>query len=255
MKAALYTLLATLMTSVAGTAQEKFDVRIVRDTRNDFGLSYNFFAGDDLDDFRTTIKGFGSGFLLDVFSGRFSKDILWIGTESVNLTVGAGAAISKYRFSEPVIFFEENGEYFYTLDDDPAHSYGNGFFSGDKSKMVIGSFIFPANINFDLGKFYLSTGGFLDVYLAGMHKLKYTVDGDRRKEVIRNDKFNDFPINKTKWGLGAMLMHKQSGVSAGVTYMLTPFFKENTAFPEMREVRVSFSYDLSLFDGKKKKFK
>jgi hypothetical protein len=244
--------LFTLILFSSASAQDKFQVRVVHDSRTDFGLSYNFFTGDGIDDFRTTIKGFGSGFLLDAFTGRMSTDILLIGTEDVNLTVGAGAAISKYRFSEPLVFFEENGEYTYSRDMDPDHSYGTGFFSNDKSKLVIGSFIFPVNLNFNLGKFYLSTGGSLDVFLSGKHKLKYTEDGDRRKEVIRNDQFNDFPINKLKWGLGAMLLHKPSGVSAGVTYMLTPFFKDESNFPEMREVRVSFSYDLSILSDKRK---
>jgi hypothetical protein len=73
------------------------------------------------------------------------------------------------------------------------------------------------------------------------------VDGERVKEVIKNDRFNDFPVNRLKWGLGAMIFHKPTGWSAGVTYMMTPFFKENSNFPELREVRVSLSYDLSRF--------
>lgn len=249
MKTKIYALLVSLLCSTVLVAQDKFDVRVVTDTRSDLGLSYNFFTGENVDDFRTTINGFGSGFLFDAFSGRFSQDILQIGTDGVNLTLGAGGAISKYRFSEPLVLFEEDGEFLYTRDADPTHEYGPGFFSGDKSKLVIGTVIFPANINFDLGKFYLSAGGSYDVYLYGKHKRKYTVDGNRLKEVIRNDKLNDFPINKTKWALGAMLLHKASGVSAGVTYTLTPFFRDNSNFPEMREVRVSFAYDLSLFDG------
>ena len=252
MNAKFYLILTALITSASLFAQDKFEIRIIHDTRSDFGLAYNFFTGENPDDFRTSIKGFGSGFLLDAFSGRFSQDLLLVGTEKINITLGAGASIAKYRFSEPLVFYEENGEYGYERDIDPTHTYGDGFLSNDKSKLVIGSFIFPANLNFDLGEFYLSTGGTLDVYVTGKHKLKYTVDGERVKEVIRNDRFNDFPIHKTQWGLGAMLLHKRSGVSAGVTYMLTPFFEENSAFPEMREVRVSFSYDLSLFDNKKK---
>lgn len=248
MKTKIYLICLSLISSASLFAQSKFDVRVIENMRSDFGLSYNFFTGDEADDFRTTINGFGSGFLFDAFSGRFSKDILWMGTDDVNVTVGAGIAISKYRFSEPLVFIEENEVYSYGFDNDPAHAYGSGFFSGDKSKLVVGSVIFPVNLNFDLGEFYFSTGGTMDVYLSGKHKRKYTVDGERVKEVLRNDKLNDFPINKTKWGLGAMLLHKESGISAGVTYMLTPFFEDNSNFPELREVRVSFAYDLSIFD-------
>lgn len=251
MKTALYALAALFLTTSLH-AQKSFDVKIVSDSRSDFGLGYNFFIGDQSEDFSTSIKGFGSGFLFDVFSGRMSTDILWMGTESVHLTVGAGAAIMKYRFSNPLIFTTENNNYGYTFDTDPAHSYGNGFFSNDKSKLVVASFIFPVNLNFDLGKFYFSAGGLFDVFLTGKHKLKYTEDGDRKKEMIRHDDFKNFPINKTKWGVGAMLMHKESGINAGFTYMLTPFFKETSAFPELREMRISFGYDLSIFDQHKR---
>jgi len=245
MRKYFYATLSLLLLTVGMTAQNSFEVKITGDSRSDFGLGYNFFVGDNTDDFRTTIKGFGSGFLLDAFTGRYSKDILWIGTEDVHLTIGAGGTISKYRFSEPIIFTDEDGMYGYTFDEDPTHSYGNGFFSNDKSKLVAGSIIFPVNLNFDVGKFYLSAGGTMDVLVTTKHKLKYTVDGERVKEVIRNDRFNDFPLNRVKWGLGGMIMHKPSGISAGVTYMMTPFFKENSDFPELSEVRVSFSYDLS----------
>jgi hypothetical protein len=247
MRKYLYTTLSALLFAGTMMAQSAFKVKIVHDARSDFGLGYNFFVGDNADDFRTTIRGFGSGFLFDAFTGRYSKDIVSIGTEGVNLTIGAGGTISKYRFSEPLILTDEAGVYGYTFDEDPTHSYGSGFFSNDKSKLVTGTFIFPVNLNITAGDFYLSGGGTMDILVTGKHKLKYTVDGERVTEVIKNDRFNDFPVNRLKWGLGAMIFHKPTGWSAGVTYMMTPFFKENSNFPELREVRVSLSYDLSRF--------
>ena len=251
MKAKLYLLCLTLLCStvVSGQLDNSFQLRILKNMRSDWGLSYNFFAGDNIDDFQTSIKGFGSGFLLDAFAGRFSKDIVYLGTEDVHLTLGAGIAISKYKFSEAIIFDKENNTYSYHIDDNPAHEYGNGFFSNDKSKLVTSTITFPAYLNFDVGSMYVSVGGMLDLFLAGKHKLKYTEDGKREKVVIRNEDFNDFPINKTKWGVGGMIMHKPSGVNVGVTYMLTPFWKASSDFPEMNEVRVSFSYDLALLDN------
>lgn len=248
MKTKCYAFFFSLFFGFSLHAQDRFDVRVIENTRSDMGLSYNFLVGDNTDDFRTTIKGFGSGFLFDFLSGRFSKDVIWMGTDNVNLTLGVGANVAKYRFSEPLVFFEEGGQHQYSRDLDPTHSYGEGFFSGDKSKLVIASVVFPANVNFDLGKFYASAGATFDVYAFAKQKNKYTVDGDRKKEVLKNDTMNDFPFNKTKWGLSAMMLHKNSGLSMGITYMLTPMFKEDSLFPEMREVRVSFAYDLSMFD-------
>lgn len=247
MKAKIYLLCISLFATNLVSGQG-FQFRVLKNTRSDWGLSYNFFHGDNVDDFRTSIKGFGSGFLLDAFTGRYSKDIIYLGTNDVHLTLGAGVALSKYKFSEPLIFEEADGDFGYRIDDDPTHEYGNGFFSNDKSKLVVGTFTFPAYLNFDIGSMYISAGGMLDLFLSGKHKLKYTVDGKRQTEVIKNEDFNDFPINKTKWGVGGMIMHKPSGVNVGITYMLTPFFKDNSAFPEMNEVRISFSYDLSWLD-------
>lgn len=247
MKARLQLLALCLLISGAISAQD-FQFTILKNTRTDWGLSYNFFTGADADDFRTTIRGFGSGFLLDAFTGRYSKDIVFIGTNDVHITLGAGVALSKYRFSEPLIFEEVDGSFGYRIDDDPTHEYGNGFFNNDKSKLVVGTFTFPAYLNFDIGSWYVSAGGMVDLFLSGKHKLKFTQDGERQTQVIKNNDFNDFPINKTKWGLGGMIMHKPSGVNVGITYMTTPFFKDNTNFPELNEVRVSFSYDLSWLD-------
>jgi hypothetical protein len=251
MRRNIYAACFSLLT-LALSAQSPFEVKVLYNTRSDYGLSYNFFVGEDADDFRTTIRGFGSGFLLDAFSGRYSMDFLQIGTEGVHLTAGIGGAITKYRFSEPIMFIDENGEYGYALDTDPAHAYGSGFFSNDKSKLVMLSLIVPVNLNFDLGQFYLSAGGTMDVYVSAKHKLKYTRDGDRIKEVIRNDRMNDFPFNKVKAGLGFMLLHKKTGLSAGATYIVTPFFDSDSDFPELNEVRVSFSYDLSQYTRDKR---
>lgn len=249
-------LLACMMLLMVGTLNAQndnsgsdFKVKVFKNGRSDFGLSYNFFTGNDNGDFTTTIRGFGSGFLFDAFTGRYSKDILYVGTETVHLTLGAGIAINKYRFSEPLIFSLEGGTFSYKIDDDPTHEYGNGFFNNDKSKFVIGNAIFPAYLNFDVGEFYMSYGGTLDVFLSGKHKLKYTVDGKREKEVVRNNTFNDWPINKTKFGLSAMILHKPTGVNIGLTYMLTPFFKDESGIPDLNEVRISASYNLSWLDN------
>jgi hypothetical protein len=228
-------------------AQDKFSVEVLNNMRSDFGLSYNFFLGDDNDDFSTTINGFGSGFLLDAFSGRFSRDFISIGTDDVNITFGAGVAISKYRFSEDLIFNNDEGVFNYSFDNNPSHDYGSGFLSYGKSKLVVGSVIFPVNLNVSIGEFLISAGGTIDQYLSGKHKRKFKDNGEKTKVVIQNDDFNDFPINKTKAGIGAMIMHKNTGLNIGFTYMLTPFFKDQRG-PDLNELRISVSYDLSLFD-------
>lgn len=232
------------ITAVYGQEQNDFKVKIFKNLRSDVGLSYNFFTGPDSKDFSTTIDGFGSGFLFD-FSGRYSREMILIGTDNVNFTLGGGIALNKYRFSENLLLSLENGQMSYSIDDDPARDYGEGFFSYGKSKLVTTNFFIPASINFHVGEFLLSATGNVDFYIWGKHKRKFKVDGDKTKTVIRNDDFNDFPINKVKAGVGALIMHKPTGLNVGFTYMMTPFFDVNEG-PEINEMRVSVSYDIKL---------
>ena len=79
-------------------------MRIKIHHRDDSGMGYDFFMGDNAADFQTTIKGFGSGFLFDVLTGRNTIDFLQLGTKSAYLSLGGGLAINKYRFKENIVF-------------------------------------------------------------------------------------------------------------------------------------------------------
>lgn len=231
-----------------------FQVKYGNNFRSDVGIAYNFFLGDDAEDFRTSINGFGSGFIFDIFTGRYSFDLITIGYDAINVSAGAGVAISKYRFSEDIVL-EKNGDIVdYYIDNDPDHDYGEGFFSYGKSKLVTGSVYFPANINISLGQLYFSAGALVDFYLSGKHKRKFKDNGSKKKVVIRNDDFNNYNLNKTKYGVNALIVHKKSGIGVGFTYMLTPFFEDNLG-PQINETRVSFTYDFSVFEDKDKKDK
>jgi hypothetical protein len=234
-----------LLSSFESPAQ--FDVRILKNSRSDAGISYNFFVGDDDDDFTTSINGFGSGFIFDMFTGRYSVDVFTFGFDNINLSIGAGFAISKYRFKENIIFSKENNIVNYSLDDDPTHDYINTFFGYGKSKLVYGSFYFPVNLNISLGDIYFSCGALIDQYISGRHKRKFKVDGSKEKVVIRNNDFSDLNLNKTKLGVNAVLMHERSGIGMGFTYMITPFFKEGEG-PALNEVRISLTFKFSKFN-------
>lgn len=244
-----------LFIALSASMHAQFRVEYGNNFRDDVGLAYNFFVGDDAEDFQTSINGFGSGFLLDIFTGRYSIDLISIGWDVFNLSAGAGVAISKYRFAEDIILEKTANDYInWYIDDDPDHDYGSGFFSYGKSKLVTGSAYFPAHLNLSLGKLFFSAGALVDVYVSGKHKRKFKDDGSKKKIVIRNDDFNNYNLNKTKYGVNALILHKASGVGVGFTYMLTPFFQEGKG-PDLNEVRVSFTYDFSLFEKNKTKEK
>lgn len=126
--------------------------------------------------FGTSINGFGSGFIFDVLTGRYSVDFISLGSESV----------------------------------------------------------------------YLSAGVFFDRYLAGKHKRKFKVDGEKEKVLIEPNEFKDFNLNKSKYGINASLVHKNTGLGIGFTYMLTPFFQEGKG-PDLNEMRISFTFDFAKY--------
>jgi hypothetical protein len=222
-------------------AQDKFGLRIKVKHRDDSGIGYNFFLGDDAADFQTTIMGFGSGFLFDVLTSRQSIDLLQLGTGSFNISVGGGVAINKYRFSDNLVLDKssEDGMVHYLIDPDENHDYVNTFFGYGKSKLVTASLFVPAHLNFDITeKFVFSAGGFVDFYVYGKHKRKFLMDGEKQKEMIKPAEFKDYNLNKVKYGISASLIHKKSGMGISGAYYLTPFFQEGMG-PDLTEARIS----------------
>lgn len=237
-------LTALLFLFSSSFGQSKFGVKLGKGEREDGGFAYNFFIGDDAEDFATSINGFGSGFLFDVLTGRQSWDLVTIGTKGINLSLGAGIAINKYRFQNNLVLsMDDDGMVTYMLDDpDETHDYVNTFFGYGKSKLVTASFFFPAYLNFNLGKFKLSAGPFIDLYVYGKHKRKFKVGDDKQKVLIEPKEFKDFNLNKTKYGVSAAITHKATGVGLAGTYYLTPFFEEGMG-PDLTEVRIALTFN------------
>ncbi len=237
----------TLLLTLNIQAQDKFGMKIKLHNRDDSGLSYNFFVGEDAEDFQTSINGFGSGFLLDVLVGRNSLDFLQLGTKSVYLSLGAGLAINKYRFKDNLILsLSGDGDMVnYKIDQDPNHDYINTFFGYGKSKLVTSSIFIPAHLNIVISeKFILSAGGFVDFYIYGKHKIKYLNEGDKEKVLIKPNEFKDYNLNKMKYGLSASLIHKKTGIGLVGTYYLTPFFQEGMG-PELNEAKISLVFSVN----------
>jgi len=229
------------MLAFGGQAQDKFGVKLKINQREDSGIGYNFFLGDDADDFQTTIKGFGSGFLFDIFTGRAGVDVLQIGTNAANISLGAGLTIAKYRLKDnlAISVTPDGSKVQYAVDNNPAHDYVNTFFGYGKSKIVTASFFVPAHLNFVIArKVTLSAGGFIDFYFYGKHKRKYIEDGEKVKALTKPNEFKDFNLNKMKYGLSASIIHNKSGIGLAGAYYLTPFFQEGKG-PELNEARVS----------------
>lgn len=235
-----------LFTAQILPAQDQFRFRLDVQERDDAGLSYNFFTGQDASDFRTTILGFGSGFLLDAFTGRYATQLVTLGTERVYLGAGIGFSISKYRFVDNLILSLSPDKTMVTwqADPDPAHDYSNSFFGYGKSKLVTTSLFFPVDLNIALGdNWVISAGGFADLYLFGKHKRKYMVENSKIKELVGPKEFRNYNLNKTKLGLEASIWYKKLGLGLCGTWFVTPFFKKEMG-PALHEGRVSLNFNI-----------
>lgn len=232
-------------TSDGGFAVRAFGKGHAEHGSSAYGLRlYNFFRGPDAEKFKTTIKGFGSGFILDVFNGTLGTPLLSIGWPDHYLGIGAKLNIQKYRFKDPLIMkMDDNGEFVHRIDDDPSREYDDSFFGYTKSKLVLGSATIPAGLSLKLGPIYFSGGGYADVLFGGKHKLKYKEDGERKKEKIGGSDFNEFPFNKIRYGVFSSLS-LASGYGIHGSLSLTPFFKTSEG-PEVYQG--TFSVSIPIF--------
>ncbi len=240
-------LLAIMAFSLNLEAQNKFGVKIKINHREDSGVGYNFFMGEDAEDFQTSINGFGSGFILDVLTGRNTLDFLQIGTKNVYLSLGAGLSINKYRFKDNLVLsLSDDGSMVnYEVDPNPDHDYVNTFFGYGKSKLVTSTFFVPAHLNMVIAdKFIVSGGAFVDFYFFGKHKRKFLVGDEKEKVLIKSKDFSDFKLNKLKYGLSASISHKDTGIGLIGTYYLTPFFQEDMG-PEINEARICLVFSMN----------
>ncbi len=233
-----------LLVSISSQAQDKFGMKLKIHHREDSGIAYNFFVGEDAADFQTSVNGFGSGFLFDVLTSRNSLDFLAIGTHNAYLSLGAGVAINKYRFKDNLVLsLSDDGSMVnYEVDPDANHDYVNTFFGYGKSKLLTSSIFVPVHLNIVIhNQFVFSAGGFVDFYIYGKYKRKYLNDGDKEKALIEPKNFKDFNLNKMKYGVSASLIHKKTSIGLVGTYYLTPFFQDGMG-PELNEVRISLVF-------------
>jgi hypothetical protein len=247
MKTKLFTLFllpCLFLLNYQGIAQEKVAIKYFQFYRGDGILAYNFFVGPDAGSFHTSAKGFGSG-VIDYFAGRNGFDIVDIGTEKFFVSVGAGLAILKYRFSNNLIFSQsENDMTRGIADPDITHNYVNTFSGYGKSKLVTTSIYFPVDLNLVIGNnLTFIAGGYLDLNISARYKMKYLVGEDKVKEIIRSAEFRNFNPSTTKFGINAALYHKKWPIGISASYCFTPFFKPGNG-PDIHEARIAATYTL-----------
>lgn len=240
----LFFLLIGLMLNFnLANTQDSTPFRFFENYRGDGMLAYNFFTGEDAADFATSIDGFGSG-LIDLSDSRISIDVVTFGSEKINLSLGVGLSVMKYRLSNHLVFTNPGGgaEIQYAIDPDATHDYQDTFFGWGKSKIIAEGAYIPLNLNVTIGKNLIVTAGpYADFNMFIRYKTKYMSGEDRVKEVIRSKEFRKMNLSTFKYGVSAGLYHKKWKVGISGTYCFAPFFKPGLG-PDLHEARVTATF-------------
>jgi hypothetical protein len=216
---------------------------------------FNYFMGDDNDNFKTTLKGFGSiGFSYD-------KSMVAVGNKFIGMFINLGYSVRYYRFEKNLMLTMNNNLIEDQIVENPSYEFENTFFSWSKNKMVLGYLVIPVGFDLKSGIADIIFQASYSRYLSGKHKLKFNVAEDaefenkgdvtmgwlagdeRQKYKIPNDEFSDYSINKNNFTVLIMLIPKISGkknIGIGFKYDLKPLFIENKG-PDIHETSIFLS--------------
>ena len=221
-------------------------------------IDLNFFSGPDIENFRTTLKGFGS------MGNTYEVTVFDAGGNFFDAFIDLGASIRDYRFEDNLKLTKTEDLITDEIVDDPPYEFKNQFFGWSKNKMVIGYLTIPVGFDVKLGFLDLRMQASYNRYLSGKLKLKYRdpdnsfednskifLDGLTNKESekykIPNEEFRDYSLNKNNFSVSVMITPKKGDekmFTAGVKYDIKPLFEEGKG-PDIHETAVFFSFGLN----------
>jgi len=215
----------------------------------------DYFIGDDVENFKTTLKGFGS------IGSSAEWLFLSYGNEHFELFVDFGFSIRYYRFEKNLqLTKQEDGIKDEIVENSP-YEFENTFFSWSKNKMIIGYFVVPVGFDVKFPFADLRLQASYTRYLSGKHKLKYvdpddqyenkgdvTMDwlvGDtKEKYKTPNSEFKGYFLNKNNVTISAEIIPKINGeriFGIGFNYDILPLFMEGKG-ADIHEVSIYISF-------------
>jgi hypothetical protein len=203
-------------------------------------MDFNYFVGNDVANFKTTLKGFGS------IGAGYEISIVSFGNEHYALFLNLGYSIRYYRFEKNLKLTKKENEIEDEIIENPPYEFKNTFFSWSKNKMVVTYLNIPVGVDlkFRFADFRLQAS--YNRYLFGKHKLKYIdenntmeskgnvtmgwlVGEEREKYKTPNKEFKNYFINKNNLTASIEIIPKINGeriFGIGFKYDLLPFFIE-----------------------------
>jgi hypothetical protein len=221
-------------------------------------FDFNFFSGPDVENFRTTLKGFGS------IGNTYEVGLVAAGNKHVNAFINIGTSVRYYRFEENLNLINSEDNVTAEITEDPPYEFKNSFFGWSKNKMVLGYLTIPAGFDIKLGFADVRFQASYNRYLSGKLKLKYKdpddtfednskifLDGlvaeENEKYKTGNDDFKDYHLNKNNFSVAVMITPNKAGekmFTAGFRYDLKPLFEEGKG-PEIHETSIFFSFAMA----------
>lgn len=188
-------------------------------------IGYNFFEGDDADNFTTTAEGLGSIKINLLTVYRYYAGPVYI-------SPGWGLAISEFRFEDNLIFrHDADADALNVFEDpNPANDYG-------KSKLQLGYIRVPLELGLQARKFNLAFGGYADLLLWSKHKRKFRNDETQDFAKIILGGSDDLQLETFQFGVFGRVALGSVGLY--VNYNLTNTFQDSG--PDMRAVQVGLS--------------
>ncbi|NJO68480.1 MAG: hypothetical protein HC830_03680 [Bacteroidetes bacterium] len=84
--------------------------------------TFNFFTGPDVENFRTTLKGFGS------IGNDFELTLITVGNRQVDAFLDLGLSLRYYRFEENLMLSKSAGSMEASIVENPPYEFKNKFF-------------------------------------------------------------------------------------------------------------------------------
>lgn len=185
---------------------------------------YNFFIGEDADQLKTTIEGFGSISFPSIMINQSKIIGSPLSRYRPFYSVNFGFNWKQWRFPHnPAILRDDNGV-IVVLPPPDWEVYEEGFINYTKSKFALGVIRIRPEIGITTHnkKFSVGTGPLFEFVLAAKHKRKFYYTGSKSK--FEKTGVEYYNINTFQIGWGVSLGTYHVGVFSYV--MLTPMFKE-----------------------------
>ena len=224
-------ILSVVVVAMNSFAQKNYNAKYRLGSTFATTSQYNLLIGENQNLLQTTPKALGSG-VYD-FSGMYSVIGVWLynpNKRNIGLGFSPVLKVSKFRFTNNYKIVNNT----FSLDLDPEHTFYEGYFNRDGSKLVVKKIVLPLVIFFPISKWVNSNNKtvglyitpFFETYAYGYHKLFYHDASGKLRKIKTDNAVIRQMITPNNYGIRIGMKIKHLYLYAQYTFL--NFFKENT---------------------------